>query len=42
MFPNIFLEKGPRQPVLKKKKVIDVVTDKEISFLNLFHTELKS
>ena len=42
MFPNIFLEKGPRAPVLKKKKVIDVVTDSVISFLNLFHTELKA
>ena len=41
MFPNIFLEKGPRAPVLKKKKVIDVVTDREISFINLFLTELK-
>ena len=41
MFPNIFLEKGPRAPVLKNKKVIDVVTDREISFFNLFHTELK-
>ena len=41
MFSNIFLEKGPRPPVLKKKKVIDDVTDREISSLNLFHTELK-